>query len=131
MKRFTLAAALLACSTMPFAQMYMPPPTQPQIEAPKQRTDTPQAAAASAPQVNVPKYSCEPKPQFPGGAAMRAMDLKRKQFERDIENYKKCMIAYIDERKAMHDANLAMHKAAIEEYNGTMKTINEALEANR
>jgi hypothetical protein len=131
MKRIALAATLLACTTLPFAQMYMPPPTQPQVEAPKQRTNAAPTATAAAPQVNVPKYHCEPKPEFPGGAAMRAMDNKRRQFERDLESYKTCMTAYMDERKAMHEANLAMHKAAIEEYNATMKSVNAALEANR
>lgn len=132
MKRIALAAALLACTTLPLAQMYMPPAApQPAPEAPRQRTDSAPAAANPLPQVTVAKYNCEPKPAFPGGAAMRAMDNKRKQFERDLESYKKCMTSYMDERKAFHEANLAMHKAAIEEYNATMKTINEALQANR
>jgi hypothetical protein len=133
MKRIALAAALLACTTLPLAQMYMPPAApQAPPEAPKQRaTDSAPAAPKPLPQVTVAKYNCEPKPAFPGGAAMRAMDNKRKQFERDMENYKQCMTSYIDERKAFHEANLAMHKAAIEEYTTTMKTVNEALQANR
>lgn len=131
MKRLTLAAALLACPGMPFAVEYMPMTTSPQVEAPKQRTEPPKAGAMPTVHVEVPKYNCEPKPVFPGGAAMRAMENKRRQYERDIENYKKCMLGYIEERKAMHEANLNMHKAAIEEYNTTMKEINEAMEANR
>ncbi len=131
MKRLTLAAALLACAGMPFAAEYMPMTPSPTVDAPKQRTETPAPTAVPAAHVVVAKYNCEPRPVFPGGAAMRAMENKRRQYERDIENYKKCMLGYIEERKAMHEANLAMHKAAIEEYNSTMKAINEAMEANR
>ncbi len=133
MKRIALAAVLLACATPPFAQ-YKAPPAAPAlpIEAPQQRTNAPGATMASAaPLVDVPKYKCEPKPVFPGGAAMRAVDNKRRQFERDLESYKKCMMAYIEERKAMHEANTTLHKAAIEEYNTTMKEVNAALEAAR
>jgi hypothetical protein len=131
MKRFTLAGTLLACASVAFAQMYAPPPTQPQLEAPKQRSDTAPAAAAPAPQVNLPKSQCEPKPVFPAGATQLAMENKRRAFDRDFEKYKTCMTAYIDERKAMHEANAALHKAAIDEYNATMKAVNEAREANR
>jgi len=109
MKRFCLAAALLACSTLPLAQTSTPPPAP----------------------VNIPKYSCEPKPEFPGGIAMRAMETKRKQFDRDVENYRKCMLAYIEERRAMHEANQTLHKAAVDDYNATMKALNEAMEAAR
>ena len=131
MKRLTLAAALLACTTLPLAQMYSPPPTPRTMEAPQQKSEPAKPTTVPAAHVEVAKFNCEPKPVFPGGAAMRAMENKRRQYERDIENYKKCMLGYIEERKAMHEANLAMHKAAIEEYNATMKAINDAMEANR
>jgi hypothetical protein len=131
MKPLTLAAALMTCTTLPLAQMYSPPPTPRTMEAPQQKSEPAKPTAVPAAHVEVAKFNCEPKPVFPGGAAMRAMENKRRQYERDIENYKKCMLGYIEERKAMHEANLAMHKAAIEEYNATMKSINDAMEANR
>ncbi len=133
MKRLTLAAALLACAVTPFAAEYMPQTQTPpqQMDAPKQRPEAAKASAVPAAHVEVAKWNCEPRPVFPGGAAMRAMENKRRQYERDIDNYKKCMLAYMEERKAMHEANQNMHKAAIEEYNATMKSINDAIEANR
>jgi hypothetical protein len=131
MKRLTLAAALLACAGMAFAVEYMPQTPSPTVDAPKQRTEPAKPVAVPAAHVEVAKWNCEPRPVFPGGAAMRAMENKRRQYERDIENYKKCMLGYMEERKAMHESNQNMHKAAIEEYNKTMKEINEAMEANR
>jgi hypothetical protein len=131
MKRLTLATALLAFSTLPLAQMYSPPPTPRTMDAPQQKNEPAKPTVVPAAHVEVAKWSCEPKPVFPGGAAMRAMENKRKQYERDIENYKKCMLGYMEERKAMHESNTAMHKAAIDEYNATMKSINDAMEANR
>jgi hypothetical protein len=109
MKRICLAAALLACTTVPFAQTSTPPPAP----------------------VNIPKYRCEPKPEFPGGIAMRTMESKRKQFNSDVENYRKCMLAYIEERTAMNEANQTLYKAAVADYNATMKALNEAMEAAR
>jgi hypothetical protein len=132
MKRLTLAAALLASTTLPLAQMYNAPPTPRTMEAPQQKSEPAKpTTVVPAAHVEVAKFNCEPKPVFPGGAAMRAMEGRRAKYEKDIENYKKCMLGYIEERKAMHESNLAMHKAAIEEYNTTMKAINDAMEANR
>ena len=133
MKRITLAAALLACAGTPFAQYMKPPPAPPrEIEAPKQPADAPRpGVATAAPRVEVPKHKCEPRPVFPSGASQMAQENRRKNFERDLENYKACMSAYFDERKAMHEMNAALHKGAIEEYNATVKAINEAQEAAR
>lgn len=134
MKRIALAAALFACISTPFAQYMKPiPPSQPrEIEAPKQMGDAPKSTVtATAIRVEVPKHTCEPKPVFPAGAALMAQENRRKAFDRDLENYKACMSAYFDARKAMHEANAALHKGAIEEYNATVKAINEAMEAAR
>jgi hypothetical protein len=129
MKRLTLAA-ILACAGTAFAQ-YTSPSAPPQIEAPKQREVAKPAVASAAPAVNLPKSNCEPKPQYPAGAAQYVLENRKKVFERDFENYKKCMMAYIDERKAMHEANAALHKAAVDEFNATMKAVTDAQQSGR
>ena len=132
MKRIALAAALFACASTPLAQMRPPPAPPREIEAPRQQTDGPRpGVAATAPRVDIPKHTCEPKPVFPAGASQLAQENRRRAFERDLENYKTCMSAYFDTHKAMHEANAALHKSAIEEYNATVKAINEAQEAAR
>ena len=101
MKRLTLAAALLlgAASTLSVAQ-------------------TP----------DVPKLKCEPKPELPGARMMEEVSV-RKRFQADLEIYKKCMTAYLDERKAVIKANETAANAAIEEYNATMKALADAQKA--
>src|ERR1700693_1583067 len=99
MKRIALAIALLACASMPFAQ-----------------------------NVAVPKPKCEPKPEYPGRLALQT-DSRRRLFEREVKAYKDCMTAYLEERKAASNANLAAGNAAVEEYNTTMKKINAEQEA--
>ena len=130
MKRVSLAAVLLACAGTPFAQ-YSTPSAPPTIEAPKQRVETSAAPSAAAPVVNLPRYNCEPKPQYPASGAQITLDQKKRDFERNFENYKKCMMAYIDERKALHEANQALHKAAVDEFNATMKAVQDAQASGR
>ena len=101
MKRITLAAILLAFATAPLAQV-----------------------------VDVPKPKCEPKPEYPGRLALQT-ESRRRLFERDVKNYKDCMTAYLEDRKAASSANLAAGNAAVEEYNTTMKKINAEQEAAR
>ena len=80
--------------------------------------------------VETPKHKCEPKPEFPGRSGMQA-ELRRSRFEKDLANYKTCMMAFIEERKAVLKANEAAANAAIQEFNATMKALNEAQEAAR
>jgi hypothetical protein len=80
--------------------------------------------------VEVPKPACDPKPQFPGHLAMQS-DNQRKQFQRDMDKYKECMVAYIDGRKAASQANTEAANAAVDEFNTTMKKINEGITAAR
>jgi hypothetical protein len=107
MKRIALAAALLATAGLAFAQ----------AEAPK---------AAAAP--DVPKVKCDPKPEYPGRLAMQS-DLRRNAFTREINAYKTCMMAYVEDHKAAQHAHLQAANNAIQEYNETMKKIAAEQEA--
>ena len=85
-------------------------------------------AAASAQQPappEVPKHKCEPKPVLPG-SRMMSEDSVRKRFQREIDAYKSCMKAYADERAAAAKAHTDAGNAAINEYNDTMKALQEA-----
>jgi Holliday junction resolvase RusA-like endonuclease len=99
MKRLLLAAAL-AASTAAFAQQ----------------------------NVEVPKAKCEPKPTYPG-PRMREDATMMRNFKRDHDNYKKCMTDYLEERKAAIKSNEAAANAAVEEFNATMKALNDAQNA--
>jgi hypothetical protein len=96
MKRTLLAAALMA-ATAAFAQ-------QP---------------------IDVPRMKCEPKPVLPG-PRMRQETSAMNNFNRDLEKYKQCMTAYLDERKAAMKANEEAANAAVKDYNDTMKALNDA-----
>jgi hypothetical protein len=76
--------------------------------------------------VAVPKPACDPKPEFPGHLAMQS-DTRRKQFQRDMDKYKECMVAFIDVRKATAQANTEAANAAVDEFNTTMKKINDGI----
>lgn len=76
----------------------------------------------------VPKPACTPKPEFPGHLAMQS-DMRRKQFQREMDGYKDCMVAYIDQRKAAAQANTEAANGAVDEFNTTMKKINEGIAA--
>ena len=84
--------------------------------------------AADAPKAEVPKPACDPKPEFPGRLAMQS-DTRRKQFQREMDTYKECMVAFIDARKAAAQANTEAANGAVDEFNNTMKKINEAITA--
>lgn len=73
----------------------------------------------------VPKHKCEPKPQLPMRAVMND-NAVRKKFQREIDEYKSCMKAYADERAAVAKAHTQAGNAAIDEYNETMKALQEA-----
>lgn len=102
MKRLSLAAALIigATTTFTFAQ--------------------------TAPEVAKPK--CEPKPVLPGSRMMQEQTMV-KRFQADLDQYKKCMNDYLEERKATIKANEVAANAAIEDYNGTMKALADAQKA--
>jgi hypothetical protein len=100
MKRVLLAATLMAATT----------------------------AFAQQPGPEIPKPKCEPKPVYPG-PRMRDEPSTMRNFKRDHDKYKECMTGYLEERKAAMKANEVAANAAIEEFNATMKALNEAQNA--
>ena len=128
MNRLTLAAALLSVPGFAAAQYTTPAQTQqvPQAQPSTQATQAPTPAKVS---VNIPKSDCGETPSYPGGAAMRAMDDKRKRFERQLDQFKTCMLAYIEQEKALTLGHQDAYKGAVEQFNTVMKEINAAQEA--
>ena len=104
MKQLALAATLLAAAGLAFAQ-------------------APAAPAAVA----VEKPKCDPKPEYPGTLAMQS-DLRRNSFKREIDAYKACMMAYVEQQKVQQQAHLQAANGAITDYNDTMKSIQKAQE---
>jgi hypothetical protein len=101
MKRTFLAAALFLSTGVSFAQ----------------------APAAPAPAASdIAKPSCGAKPEYPGKLAMQS-DLRRNSFKREIDTYKACMMAYVEEHKKQQQSHFNAANAAIGEYNDTMKKI--------
>jgi hypothetical protein len=85
-------------------------------------------AGASAQQPaapDVPRHKCEPRPQMPMAALMND-NATRKKLQREIEQYKACMKAYADERAAAARAHTEAGNAAINEYNETMKALQDS-----
>lgn len=85
------------------------------------------AAQANTP-TDVPKHKCEPKPQLPGQRMMQEPNVA-KNFKRELDAYRTCMKAYADERAAVAKAHTDAGNAAINEYNDTMKALNDAQQA--
>ena len=106
MKRFILAAALALGATVAAAQ-------------------TP-----AAPAVDQPKPKCEDPGAFPGRVGMQTED-RRNRFIKAIDNYKKCMLDFVEERKAVIKANETAARAAIEAFNAKMKEYNDAQEKSK
>ena len=73
----------------------------------------------------IPKHKCEPKPVLPGQRLLEDASV-RKRFQRDIDAYKNCMKAYADERAGAAKAHTDAGNSAINEYNDTMKAIQDA-----
>jgi len=127
MKRTILAAALIALPGLAAAQYGAGQQAPQQVPQAPPSTSSSQAPGKVA--VNIPKSDCGETPQYPGGAAMRAMDDKRKKFERQLEHFRTCMMAYIEQEKALTLGHQDAYKAAVEQFNTTMKEINAAQEA--
>ena len=86
-----------------------------------------QTPAPAAP-ADVAKPNCGAKPEYPGKLAMQS-DLRRNSFKREIDNYKACMMSFVEEHKAKQASAFAAANAAIAEYNETMKKISADQEA--
>ena len=82
------------------------------------------SAFAQAPAVEIPKPKCEDPPAYPGRVGMQT-DERRNRFLKSVENYKTCMLAFVDERKAVIRANENAAREAIETFNNRMKQLNE------
>ena len=102
MNRITFAAAAILAGACAMAQAQQPPGPP-----------------------DIPKHKCEPKPILPGQRLM-ADDSVRKRFQRDLDAYKTCMKTYADERAAAAKAHTDAGNAAINEYNDTMKALQDA-----
>jgi len=110
MKRFILAAVLAGAATA-FAQAPAPTP-------------------APAISVESPKPKCEDPPSYPGRVGMQTED-RRNRFVKAVETYKTCMLAFVEERKAVIKANETAARAAIESFNTRMKQLNDEQEKAR
>jgi hypothetical protein len=86
-------------------------------------------AQAFAQSAEVPKSTCEPKPTYPGAKAMKS-EVEVKQFEKQMADYKECVVAYISARKAAQKANAEAENNAAKEYNETMAKIRADQEAS-
>jgi opacity protein-like surface antigen len=86
------------------------------------------STAAYAQQAEVPKPKCDPKPRVPG-ERMREDAMAMRTFKREHDTYKKCMTDYLEERKVAIKANEAAANAAVDEFNATMKALNDAQNA--
>jgi hypothetical protein len=108
MRRITLAAALLAAAPLALAQA---------PEAPK-------------PPVDIPKPSCGTPPELPGRVMMQDSSV-RKRFETDVQKFKECMKAYVDERQAAAKANAAAGNDAVNDFNAWAKALDEEQKRRR
>jgi len=126
MKRFLLAVAAAFAATGAFAQMqYQTPQPERKIEAPS--TSSPGASASPAAakvSVETPKPKCEDPGAFPGRVGMQTED-RRNRFVKAVETYRNCMVAFVEERKAVVDANQAAARQAIDDLNARIKKIND------
>jgi hypothetical protein len=129
MKR-TILAALIALPGLAAAQYGSGQQAPQQVpQAQQAQSGSSSAPTPSKVSVNIPKADCGDTPTYPGGAAMRAMDDKRKKFESQLTHFKDCMMAYIEQEKALTLGHQDAYKAAVERFNSAMKEINAAQEA--
>jgi hypothetical protein len=113
MKRTILAAALLAAAPFAFAQA----------------TDAPKAPDSAKP-VDVPKPNCGTAPELPGRTIMQDSAV-RKRFETEVQKYKECMKAYVDERQAAARAHTAAGNEAVNGFNAWVKTLDDEQKKRR
>ena len=82
------------------------------------------AQAPAKPTVDVPKPKCEDPGPYPGRVGMQTED-RRNRFVKAVEGYRNCMVAFVEERRAVVEANQAAAKQAVEDLNARVKKINE------
>jgi hypothetical protein len=91
-----------------------------------------QTTVPAAPTVT-PAPSCQ-KPGAPPSSGTSeigkaASDLKRNNWMRDMKAYLDCLKAFIADHQAQSSRHAAAANAAVEEYNQSIKTLNEQIEA--
>jgi hypothetical protein len=84
----------------------------------------PIALAQSTPPADIPKPQCN-KPVMPGTRMMEEPSVRRR-FQGDIDAYKKCMKDYSDARNAVAKAHIDAANEAINDYNATIKSLQDA-----
>jgi hypothetical protein len=82
------------------------------------------AQAPAKPSVDIPKPKCEDPGAYPGRVGMQTED-RRNRFVKAVEAYRNCMVAFVEERKAVVEANQSAAKQAVEDLNARVKKINE------
>ena len=113
MKRTLLAAALLAAAPLALAQ-----------------ADASKAADTAKAAPDIPKPSCGTAPELPGSTIMQDSAV-RKRFESDVQRYKECMKAYVDERQAFARANAAAGNEAVNSFNAWVKALDDEQKKRR
>jgi hypothetical protein len=124
MKRLILAAVALG-APLAFAQMqYQTPPPERKIEAPTSAPRDTSVSAVAKPTVETPKPKCEDPGAYPGRVGMQTED-RRNRFIKSVETYRNCMVAFVEERRAVVEANQSAAKQAVEDLNARIKKIND------
>ena len=134
MNRSLLAAALALAALPAFTQgpQYSTPRPERSLDAPKPEASRSDASKADALKFNIeqPKPKCEDPGPYPGRVGMQTED-RRNKFIKGVENYRNCMMAFIEERKVVLKANQDAANAAVTEFNARMKKLNEEQEKGR
>lgn len=113
MKLIAFAAALLlAAPSLAFAQAAQP------------------STAPQTPPIEVPKPNCGTPPELPGRLLLQEANVQ-KRFQNEVNKYKECMKAYVDDRQAVSKANADAGNAAINEYNAWAKALDEEQKRRR
>ena len=136
MRRASLlaGAALAIAAPVAIGQMggYSTPTPERKIESPRPDSSRPEGARADAPRSNIeePKPKCEDPGPYPGRVGMQTED-RRNKFIKGVENYRNCMMAFIEERKVVLKLNQDAANSAVAEFNARMKKLNEEQEKGR
>ena len=126
MKRSLFAAALALAAPIVMAQgmQYQAPAPERKIEAPAAPASSSPAAAVSSVKVDMPAPKCEDPGPYPGRVGMQTDD-RRNRYIKGVESYRNCMVAFVEERKAVVEANQTAAKKAIDDLNARIKKIND------
>ena len=126
MKRSFFAAALALAAPAAIAQgmQYQTPTPERKIETPAASASGSASPGAASVRVEMPAPKCEDPGPYPGRVGMQTED-RRNRFIKGVETYRNCMVAFVEERKAVVEANQSAAKKAIDDLNTRIKKINE------